>query len=211
MYNQNAHKNTQLTDSNTQLSSSQITVRKATANDLQRLTSMSIRFTNGYNNAGDSAKVRTREEWNAYWSNSKLTDLTYVAVCGQDVVGFVLCEPARTNETIVNIVFVEKDHRSKGVSSMLYKAAIEMLNARGISLTYARVLKNLPYWESLGFQSVTPAFGQTFTMRSLCILQMESATISSLNAPLENMKIRHFMNSMQRNMIDYHSHTKLVA
>ena len=170
-----------------------VVLREADVNtDYDKICTIEAMWARDYRAAGDTCNTGKAIVDKLF--SDRNTKVYIVEVLGKTA-GFMVLQKQAAAITI-DIVYVLPKYRKLGLATQLYQTAISHFGAEQISLSYRRVIAKLPYWQSLGFQSVKGQVGQKYTLKSLCYLSIHSHVHSIISVPLTKQAIAGYRNSL---------------
>lgn len=170
-----------------------VILREADVNtDYDTMCTIEAMWARDYRAAGDTCNTGKAIVDKLF--SGRHTKVYIVEVLGKTASFMVLQKQAAA--ITIDIVYVLPKYRQRGLATQLYQTAISNFGAEQISLSYRRVIAKLPYWQSLGFQSVKGQVGQKYTLKSLCYLSIHSHVHSIVSVPLTKEAIQLYRNSL---------------
>lgn len=115
-----------------------------------------------------------------------------IAYLEQKAVGLLVLKNLGAGR-FIEIAYVDKSHRRRGIATQLYKFAMESCDAQEIMLTYKRVLSRVSYWQGLGYRSLRGFENEGYKERSGCFLSTKEHLYSICAVPLTEDAVVRYM------------------
>jgi len=186
-----------------------IIIRKAKSErDIDAAYSMGKQWLKDYIKAGDFA---TGSGSKAEIHMSALLGNQIVVIIDKRYAGYAELGQKNGNK-VINVVYVDKRFRRKGVARALYLYLMNECGAKEIELTFQRVIERVDYWKSLGFKSVKD-LGEGYTLRDICRLSICESEQLLFSTPLSESKIAKLLVNkgtdvpIKNNILDYYKFT----